>query len=105
MAVTDRTREQELDRQVALSGDADSDEIRGEHRAEHRAERAYSLDDDRDFENSDAPGSDWTTRLYIGLWLPAAGSILTYAVLRGNYWAAFIGAELLLVGWFTLGKL
>ena len=57
---------------------------------------------DRD-EESHAP--DRTARLYVGLWLPGAGALLAYAVMRGNYWAAFIGVELLLVGWFTLGKL
>jgi hypothetical protein len=48
---------------------------------------------------------DLQTRLYVGLWLPGAGALLTYGVLRGNYWAAFVGIELLLVGWFTLAKL
>lgn len=48
---------------------------------------------------------DLTTRLYVGLWLPGAGALLTYAAMRGNYWAAFVGVELLLVGWFTLAKL
>lgn len=48
---------------------------------------------------------DLTTRLYVGLWLPGAGALLTYAAMRGNYWAAFVGIELLLVGWFTLAKL
>ena len=48
---------------------------------------------------------DLTTRLYVGLWLPGAGALLTYAAMHGNYWAAFVGVELLLVGWFTLAKL
>jgi len=48
---------------------------------------------------------DLTTRFYVGLWLPGAGALLTYALMRGNYWAAFVGVELLLVGWFTLAKL
>ena len=48
---------------------------------------------------------DLTTRFYVGLWLPGAGALLTYALMRGNYWAAFVGIELLLVGWFTLAKL
>lgn len=48
---------------------------------------------------------DLTTRFYVGLWLPGAGALLTYAIMRGNYWAAFVGVELLLVGWFTLAKL
>lgn len=48
---------------------------------------------------------DLTTRFYIGLWLPGAGALLTYALMRGNYWAAFVGVELLLIGWFTLAKL
>jgi len=48
---------------------------------------------------------DLTVRLYVGVWLPAAGAFLAAAVLRGSYWAAFIGVELLLVGWFTLAKL
>lgn len=48
---------------------------------------------------------DLTTRFYVGLWLPGAGALLAYAVMRGNYWAAFVGIELLLVGWFTLAKL
>lgn len=48
---------------------------------------------------------DLTVRLYVGLWLPAAGAFIAAAVLRESYWAAFIGVELLLVGWFTLAKL
>ena len=48
---------------------------------------------------------DLQTRFYVGLWLPGAGALLAYGVLRGNYWAAFVGIELLLVGWFTLAKL
>jgi hypothetical protein len=48
---------------------------------------------------------DLTTRFYVGLWLPGAGALLTYALMHGNYWAAFVGIELLLVGWFTLAKL
>lgn len=48
---------------------------------------------------------DLQTRFYVGLWLPGAGALLTYGVMRGNYWAAFVGIELLLVGWFTLAKL
>lgn len=48
---------------------------------------------------------DLQTRFYVGLWLPGAGALLTYALMRGNYWAAFVGIELLLVGWFTLAKL
>lgn len=48
---------------------------------------------------------DLTTRLYVGLWLPGAGALLAYAATHGNYWAAFVGVELLLVGWFTLAKL
>jgi hypothetical protein len=55
--------------------------------------------------DQDPNAPDRTARLYVGLWLPAAGALLAYAVMRGNYWAAFIGVELLLVGWFTLGKL
>lgn len=54
-------------------------------------------------EHLDTP--DLTTRFYVGLWLPGAGALLTYALMRGNYWAAFVGIELLLVGWFTLAKL
>lgn len=54
-------------------------------------------------ENLNTP--DLTTRFYVGLWLPGAGALLTYALMRGNYWAAFVGLELLLVGWFTLAKL
>lgn len=48
---------------------------------------------------------DLTARFYVGLWLPGAGALLTYALMHGNYWAAFVGVELLLVGWFTLAKL
>lgn len=48
---------------------------------------------------------DLRTRFYVGLWLPAAGAFLAYSLLRGNYWVAFVGVELLLVGWFTLAKL
>ncbi len=60
-------------------------------------------------ERSDRPDTshapDLTARFYVGLWLPAAGALLTYSIMRGNYWAAFVGVELLLVGWFALGKL
>ena len=35
---------------------------------------------------------DLTTRLYVGLWLPGAGALLTYAAMHGNYWAAFVAA-------------
>lgn len=72
-------------------------------RAESEAdERRYREQDAR---SGDDRAPDRTARVYVGLWLPAAGALLAYAIMRGNYWAAFIGAELLLVGWFTLGKL
>lgn len=46
-----------------------------------------------------------TVRFYIGVWLPVAGALLTYSVLRGSFWAAFVGIELLAIGWYTLAKL
>lgn len=59
----------------------------------------------RDAREPDDHAPDLTPKLYVGLWLPAAGAFLTYAVMTRNYWVAFVGVELLLVGWFGLGKL
>lgn len=44
-------------------------------------------------------------KLYVAIWLPVAGALLSYAVTRGSFWAAFVGVELLLVGLYTLAKL
>lgn len=46
-----------------------------------------------------------SVKLYVALWLPAAGALLAYSVTRGSFWAAFVGIELLLIGLYTLAKL
>jgi hypothetical protein len=44
-------------------------------------------------------------KLYVAIWLPVAGALLAYAVMRGSFWVGFVGVELLLVGLYTLAKL
>ncbi len=46
-----------------------------------------------------------SVKLYVALWLPGAGALLAYSVIRGNFWVGFVGIELLLVGLYTLAKL
>lgn len=46
-----------------------------------------------------------SVKLYVALWLPGAGALLAYSIMRGNFWVGFVGIELLLVGLYTLAKL
>jgi hypothetical protein len=48
---------------------------------------------------------DPSVKLYVALWLPTSGALVSYSVTHGSIWAAFVGIELLLVGLYTLAKL
>jgi len=105
-SATDEFAVPEAAAEAAELGDADSDPDAGETEPAPEFDEWYGKQPAyprRTPEQLHTP--DLTTRLYVGLWLPGAGALLTYAAMHGNYWAAFVGVELLLVGWFTLAKL
>lgn len=70
---------------------------------EPAAEREHGSPEHGADDNAHAP--DLTAKLFVAFWLPAAGALLAYVMLRSSYLAAFVGIELLFVGWFGLGKL
>lgn len=49
--------------------------------------------------------ADSSVKLYVALWLPAAGALLSFGVMDRSFWAGFVGVELLIVGLYTLAKL
>ena len=73
-------------------------------------EETYGLDEEmvgehRPDDSQPRHRADATVKLYVALWLPGAGALLAYSIVRGNFWVGFVGIELLLVGLYTLAKL